>query len=271
MELIRNSYGVFYPDKPITSVTWPFFDLLVVHHGSIEVLAAGKRHELISNSCLLIFPDTMFSIVTQSKECTASVHHFKLQDSLYSQPFAHLNKWKEKVNCAVFCSFGGYQQLITDIKRLLQSDPQVLEQGCREHIQTNLLNIILLQLNQNTLMLSNGYSKHQESINKLILQAKMHPGFFLTIEQMASEVALSSSHFRMVFQRHYNETPLRYFQNLKMNHACRLLAETLYPIKQISLDLGYDEISNFYRHFKDWTGVTPLTFRKKQGRGEKFF
>ena len=44
--------------------------------------------------------------------------------------------------------------------------------------------------------------------------------------------------------------------------AISLLSESGYSIEQIAETIGYSESSAFIRAFKDWTGVTPLGYRK---------
>lgn len=271
MEIKRNSHGYFYREKPVKSVLWPFFDLLVVHHGCVDVCADNKYYELTANSCLLIFPHTRFSIATPFESCAASVHHFQLASEEYTGAFSHLNKFNTRINDAFFCRFAGKRQLITDIERLLACENQFPDQGHLDAFKVNLLNLILLQLIQKPTKKVPTYTKHQMAIEQLIYQAKQQPSFSLNVDQMAKQVNLSASHFRAIFQGDYNESPLAYFQRLKMQHACRLLTNTQAPIKSISLDLGYDEVSYFYRHFKKHMGVTPRTFRSKQVPNKAFY
>lgn len=49
---------------------------------------------------------------------------------------------------------------------------------------------------------------------------------------------------------------------VKRDHACALLAEEDEPIEAIALQLGFSETSAFIRAFKEWTGVTPRTYRQ---------
>ena len=46
--------------------------------------------------------------------------------------------------------------------------------------------------------------------------------------------------------------------------AKQYLKQKMYPIKEISYILGYNEVSAFNRSFKRWTGLTPLTYQNKQ-------
>lgn len=44
--------------------------------------------------------------------------------------------------------------------------------------------------------------------------------------------------------------------------AINYLKEQVYPVKQISYMLGYNELSAFTRTFKRWTGITPASYQK---------
>jgi len=45
--------------------------------------------------------------------------------------------------------------------------------------------------------------------------------------------------------------------------AINLIQTTSLPIEQIASELGYSDIPNFYRAFKNWTGQKPSYYRKK--------
>ncbi|CTQ72128.1 helix-turn-helix transcriptional regulator [Roseibium alexandrii] len=49
---------------------------------------------------------------------------------------------------------------------------------------------------------------------------------------------------------------------VKRDHARSMLAETGESIEAIALRLGFSETSAFIRAFKEWTGVTPRTYRQ---------
>lgn len=47
------------------------------------------------------------------------------------------------------------------------------------------------------------------------------------------------------------------------NKAINLIQTTSQPIEQISLELGYSDLANFYRAFKRWTGHNPSFYRER--------
>ncbi len=45
--------------------------------------------------------------------------------------------------------------------------------------------------------------------------------------------------------------------------ACAALRDPATSIKEASFQLGFTQISAFYRAFRRWTGVTPATYRER--------
>ncbi|MGD0275612.1 MAG: AraC family transcriptional regulator [Syntrophales bacterium] len=51
--------------------------------------------------------------------------------------------------------------------------------------------------------------------------------------------------------------------DIRKNKAINMLHTTNFSIEQIATELGYSDLSNFYRAFKSWTGHTPSSYRRK--------
>jgi len=49
---------------------------------------------------------------------------------------------------------------------------------------------------------------------------------------------------------------------VKAEIARTLLTNLQLPISEIAFKLGYGEVSSFHRAFKQWTGLTPVEYRK---------
>ena len=43
--------------------------------------------------------------------------------------------------------------------------------------------------------------------------------------------------------------------------ACRLLSDTRLGVSEVAYQLGYNDVSNFSRAFRRWTGQTPREWR----------
>lgn len=59
------------------------------------------------------------------------------------------------------------------------------------------------------------------------------------------------------------KTPKEYIDARLVLEAKRLLAYSMYSVKEIGFALGWDEATNFNKFFKKHVGLTPLAFREK--------
>ena len=76
-----TSYGEFNSSRKIGPVSWPHFDLLVIHTGSVRIsFMNGKSRTLNASEAVLIFPETEFKGSSISGRSLASVHHFSFMD-----------------------------------------------------------------------------------------------------------------------------------------------------------------------------------------------
>jgi AraC family transcriptional regulator len=86
-------------------------------------------------------------------------------------------------------------------------------------------------------------------------------GESLTLSSVAREVGAHPSHLARAFRRHYRRTVGEYVRGLRIERACRELADGHIGISQIGLQVGFYDQSHFTRVFKRHTGMTPGEFR----------
>ncbi|MEA2011855.1 MAG: helix-turn-helix transcriptional regulator [Verrucomicrobiota bacterium] len=70
-------------------------------------------------------------------------------------------------------------------------------------------------------------------------------------------------HLCKTFRKSLNKTPSEFTNELKVQTAATLLAESNDKIQFISVELGYRSQSYFYHSFKEYYGMTPAKFREK--------
>ncbi len=105
-------------------------------------------------------------------------------------------------------------------------------------------------------------SSHFRSIDHTLSFLHDHVGEKLSLDAMVHHSGLSKSHFIRVFKDQTGYTPMDYFIQLKMQHACMLLAFRQDSISQVSLELGYEDQYYFSRAFKKSIGMSPLRYRQ---------
>ncbi len=83
-----------------------------------------------------------------------------------------------------------------------------------------------------------------------------------TIDEAASRIGIPRRRFTQLFRAVTGQTWLNYVQELRVEHACRLLETTNRPITSIAFECGFAELSTFYRAFRKMRGGTPSAWRR---------
>jgi AraC-like DNA-binding protein len=85
----------------------------------------------------------------------------------------------------------------------------------------------------------------------------------ITLEMIAGVSNLSVTSFCRYFKMMTRKTYFDFLVEIRISHACRMLVEDKYPINVICFECGFNNVSNFYRHFKKVTGLKPFEYKKK--------
>lgn len=83
------------------------------------------------------------------------------------------------------------------------------------------------------------------------------------ISEIASMFHMSDAAFSRYFKHHTRKTFTQYVTEIRISHACRLLMQGDESIAQVGYLSGFENLSNFYRHFKKITGQIPKDYQKK--------
>lgn len=83
-----------------------------------------------------------------------------------------------------------------------------------------------------------------------------------TIDDASNRIGIPRRRFTQLFRGVTGQTWLSYVQDLRVNHACRLLETTDRPITSIAFECGFAELSTFYRAFRKMRGATPTAWRQ---------
>lgn len=86
----------------------------------------------------------------------------------------------------------------------------------------------------------------------------------LSIDKLAGIACLAPFHFLRTFKQIFGITPHQMLTKIRLQHAENLLVDTVHPISQVSLRVGFDNLSSFTRLFTTQFGVSPRKFRKNK-------
>lgn len=86
----------------------------------------------------------------------------------------------------------------------------------------------------------------------------------ITVEQLANELHVSSSHLSHQFKRETGQTLTEYIAQQKIDEAKRLMQTTDLSLAQITYQLAFSSQSYFHAIFKKVTGISPGKFPRER-------
>ena len=112
-------------------------------------------------------------------------------------------------------------------------------------------------------------SKRLELTNQTVVDAAIHfmqenIGRRIRLADVVRYVGYSQSQFSLLFRQQKGQSPLAFFNRLKIEHACRLLRETDMKISQICYMIGIEDPLYFSRLFSKTMGLSPTDYRKRR-------
>jgi transcriptional regulator GlxA family with amidase domain len=88
----------------------------------------------------------------------------------------------------------------------------------------------------------------------------------LSMENLASQFAVSRRNFDRRFTKATGNTPLEYLQRVKIEAAKRKLESGRKTVQEIMFDVGYSDSKAFRDVFRKITGLTPQEYKVMYGR-----
>lgn len=90
-------------------------------------------------------------------------------------------------------------------------------------------------------------------------------GDAITLDDMAGEAGLSSSHFSRLFKQTIGQSPMQFVTAYRVEQAKKRLASPDTPLTRIAIACGFADQAHFSRVFKQATGMTPRMYRGALG------
>lgn len=87
------------------------------------------------------------------------------------------------------------------------------------------------------------------------------------LQEIAAIGNLSVTSFCRYFKLMTKKTYSDFLTEIRISHACRFLIEDKLPTEVLCFECGFNNVSNFYRHFKKVTNMTPLEYKRRYLQG----
>lgn len=127
------------------------------------------------------------------------------------------------------------------------------------HLSNILMHILSNKFDEKN---NKNYLQHKENIDKVIHYIAHHYMNEISIDDFAAQIHLSKYYFLKLFKQYIGTTPYEYLINYRINQAKIRLKTTQDSISHIGISVGFLNESNFIKHFKRITHLTPLNYRK---------
>lgn len=205
-------------------------------------------------------------LIDNDKSADATIVHFYpdfLGKDLFSKPEAmYLNQLLADANKGIL--FSG--EIIVEAKSILQR--MLGTSGLsRAVLMLDLLDKLALCTTATTLSSPsmNVFENSTEAnrINRVFEYIFKNFQNDISLQEVAAIIHMSSSAFCRFFKAHTNRTLVEFIKEIRIGHAAKLLIEGKHNITETCYKSGYNNISNFNKHFKDIKGSSPREFSKK--------
>lgn len=88
----------------------------------------------------------------------------------------------------------------------------------------------------------------------------------LSVSDLAQEAGLSSVYFSDMFRKSIGQTPHQYLMSRRIVRAKELLRSQQASILDVALSCGFKSQQHFSRAFRQFSSMTPKTFRDQEMR-----
>jgi len=105
----------------------------------------------------------------------------------------------------------------------------------------------------------------ESAVARVIHAMRENLGEQITMDDMARTAMFSKFHFSRIFLRVTGISPGRFLSALRLQEAKRLLLTTSIAVADISHLVGYNSIGTFSSRFRASIGVSPTTYRQRDG------
>lgn len=168
----------------------------------------------------------------------------------------------------VYGKDGWEQDIINQIHELIQAFEQKMPgyelciTGCLYKLFFILIKNHILDKNKNKDIFLD--TEKIERVKKVLEYIHANYKNQINISDLANVLNMSTYHFCRFFKYMTGQTSIEYINSYRVRKAIELMPEVERKLLDISMEVGFNNVSYFIRVFKGLMGCTPIEFRKLQ-------
>lgn len=120
-------------------------------------------------------------------------------------------------------------------------------------------------MNNNIIRMEENFSKNTQTVHREVECVKQyiysHYKEEIGVEQLAEMVYMAPSYLSCVFKKETGQNLSKFIKSVRMENAKEMLENSHMKIVNISVEVGYPNVSYFCQSFREYYGISPQKFR----------
>ena len=235
-----------------------FFEIEFAVEGGGKQVINEIEYELSEGTIFLLTPGTFHKIICtpEIKLINIMFDETVLSDTLLPELIGQTSNYLLKLD------EGEYLEIKTLAKILISN---LKNTGSYNSLFiNNIINCIIIKIlrGSNRIQVGENAGRHAAlngAIKFLYKNFNENP----PLKDVASMFGYSPNYFSKIFTEFTGRGYIEFLNSLKIAHAKLLLSSGTKTVSEIAFCCGFSSLSNFYRVFRDETGVAPIDYRKR--------
>lgn len=253
------------------------YELIVMEKGTLYVEDEWEKYEAREGQCLLMKPGGIQRGYRPSK-CRFYWMHFlpgtevngggsgqnviKLQNSVENAERGNLGA--KELRLPKQGTLKNADRLFVLLKQLQDSDLRYMNPLYNGYLATAILCEMANQLGADAS--EERGDGLQEKVDDYLFQ---HMDCALSVGDLAKAFGYHEKYFSAIFKEKTGQSVKKYVDGRKVERAKHLLLNTDALVAEIAVNLGYEDVQNFYHVFKKMTSCTPSEFRETYSKKQE--
>lgn len=254
--------------------THEFVELVYISHGSAIHYINGACYEVKKGDLLFINYKQVHSFKVKEN---LNYYNICISPKLFSEELINSSNAFEMLSLSVFEEFRSavtpgkpllrfngneiikIEFIISEMHKEVKGD-RVGRNTILKSYLTVLLSYVFRKMAEEGIEAKGKYGHIHDEVLEFIAQNCNEK---LNLEKLAERCFYNPSYFSRLFKDIYGISVTEYIQKERIEKSCYMLANSHRSIDEISLAVGYEDKTNFYKFFRKHCGMTPAEYRKK--------
>lgn len=223
-----------------------------VTDGEFELSIDNKTYIVKKGQLVMIPADLKHSYKLTEKE------HMK-KHWCHFEAFSGTDSLFDVIKSDLIIDIGINTELTTLFKKLYkyEKNPDELSNFSAKAILMLIIGIYL----KNCQRITSVHSTENSDLSSVINYMKENINGNITVSELAHFTHLHPNYFIRMFKQYFGSSPIKYFNNMKVNAAKEYLQRSNNSIEEISKILGFSDLYSFSKFFKKNVGISPSQFK----------